>query len=452
VNINGTTYDAKTGAILPAVDVDMYQANYYPNGTGYWCNNVSSASGEYTCKGFLTNKPIEVFASKTGYFHVENFSVTPLEAGTYIMDIYLMPTDPCPGSVCGLTLSYPWHQALGQVNVTLSNATFSNSTLSNITTGYFEIPAYADGSYNLSGVKTKYTPITETITVTGGTNVSYLVLHPVFNLTIKARDYTTTAMLSNFTAYKGGVDTQSVNGSIIYPVDYGIYTISVQATNYYPSQKTIFVSEDKEVIFDLAPVSSTTSSVITYSSLHAIRWIVLALNGTRYPGVNVTSTQAGNVSTALTGTDGSVVFWMNSTLYYDLTFIKTSQGINLTWSGYPYDGTYFIYTNGTIVFVPTAITNTTLTNYTIQYTNESWSLQNLTGTYLTSSMGLGPTAQGILVGTLSYVIAGAAGPVGIVLSMCILALLGIITWVMVLFVAMTILALYVLLGGVGSSW
>ncbi|MDP1614622.1 MAG: hypothetical protein Q8L68_02385, partial [Methylococcales bacterium] len=250
-------------------------------------------------------------------------------------------------------------------NVTLSNATFSNSTLSNATTGYFEIPVYADGSYNLTGAKSKYTTETDSITVTGGTNISYLALHPIYNLTIKARDYATNKFMTDFYAYKDGVGTPATNGSVIYSVDYSFQTISVQAVGYLPLQKSIFVPSDKEVIFDL--ISSVGAPPGLQGIPHNVKFTVQDAYGNKKPGVTVTAqgygTTLGNWSwlkgllgidyqtyplqnvsmTGVTGSDGSIVFLMVETIYYKLDFVNASAGINKTVWLYPRDDQYIIF-------------------------------------------------------------------------------------------------------------
>ena len=339
VNINGTTYDAITGLALPNTDVHLSVPNYWGNETTRWFNTTSNATGSYNLSGFLVDKTIFVNASKSGYIH-NDFNVTPIYAGNYIMDLYLMPTDPCPGKVCGLTLSYPWYQSLGSVNVTVSNTTFSNFTLSNTTTGYFEIPIYNNETYNLFGIKNKYTTATNNIIVTGGTNVSYLILHPIYNLTIKARDYATTKMITNFNTYKDNISVQAINGTVVYQVDYGIYTISVQATGYYPLQKTIFVPQDKEVIFDLTPISET----IEITSPHYVKIIIQSITGKRYENTIVNVYNNSNVSVlefeGISGTDGAVTFKLIQTTRYRIHFYNTAYNFNKNYSLYPTDSQY----------------------------------------------------------------------------------------------------------------
>ena len=153
VFIHGTTYNAETGQPLPNVTINFTQA-----GNEY--NTVSDANGTYEFLGgetgteggdiptstntyakFARDVEINVNASKVGYWH-DNFSFTPLRSGTLTIDLYLLPN--CENlthtgyTIAGMTLSYPFHQAVGDANVHIENeTTWSSDTVSSTDMGYY---------------------------------------------------------------------------------------------------------------------------------------------------------------------------------------------------------------------------------------------------------------------------------------------------------------------------
>lgn len=153
VFIHGTTYNAETGQPLPNVTINFTQA-----GNEY--NTVSNANGTYEFLGgetgteggdiptstntyakFARDVEINANASKVGYWH-DNFSFTPLSSGTITIDLYLLPN--CENlthtgyTIAGMTLSYPFHQAVGDANVHIENeTTWSSDTVSSTDMGYY---------------------------------------------------------------------------------------------------------------------------------------------------------------------------------------------------------------------------------------------------------------------------------------------------------------------------
>ncbi len=73
----------------------------------------------------------------------------------------------------------------------------------------------------------------------------------------------------------------------------------------------------------------------------------------------------------------------------------------------------------------------------------------MTASYLTSEIGLGPLAQGILAGLTNWGICSIACGGPPIAAMAIMASLGIISWGMVLIVGLTMVAFWILSGKVG---
>jgi len=148
VFIHGTTYNAETGQPLPNVSVVFTQGgkNYETTSdvNGTYNFEYQSGTGDITTNTtakFAVDALIQVNASKSGYWH-DNFSFTPLRSGTLTIDLYLLPN--CENlthtgyTIAGMTLSYPFHQAVGDASVHIENeTTWSNDTTSSTDMGYY---------------------------------------------------------------------------------------------------------------------------------------------------------------------------------------------------------------------------------------------------------------------------------------------------------------------------
>ena len=161
VFIKGITYDAETGTPLPNVSINFTQADSQYNTTsdanGTYEFTYQTGSGTILTNEtveFVTDVLIEANASKPTYWH-ENFSFTPLVAGTVILDLYLLPD--CANlthsnyTIAGMALSYPFHQAVGTANVHIKNTTtWTNNTISSAAMGYYifdDLPVTAGAMY-----------------------------------------------------------------------------------------------------------------------------------------------------------------------------------------------------------------------------------------------------------------------------------------------------------------
>jgi hypothetical protein len=193
---------------------------------------------------------------------------------------------------------------------------------------------------------------------------------------------------------------------------------------------------------------------VTYAPLHPTQFTACN-NGcdTRYPGVNVTATNVTETQNAITDNLGHVVFWMNSTINYNISFVNLSAGINKTVQIFPIESAYTICVDSSCsISFQYGNVSSNLTNYTITYTDNTstpWSIQNLTNASLNSTIGVGSTGQGILAGIITWIVVGAGGTVTAFAVLAIMAWLGIITWIMLLFCVMTGISLFVLRGWLG---
>lgn len=263
-------------------------------------------------------------------------------------------------------------------------------------------------------------------------------------LNVTAENKNTLEAITNFTVTINGTTESSVNGSVNYTIGLGTHLVIVQAAGYYANAKYVIVIGNQSEVFSLTPHG-------TFDLPHYVQFIVQSMNGTRYPDVLVTvyddfGTYA--IYSGLTGGDGAFGCQLIEDRRYNITFYK-SPDIDFNRIIYPVDIKYIIYIEQNVTFTTVNITNTTLTNYTTVYTNRSWSLQNLTSTDLNSSIGLGPLGQGIISSGVVWVVVGAGGVGAAVAVSVVLAMLGIVSWVMVIFCVITVIALYVLQEKIG---
>lgn len=462
VAIYGYTRNAITGAVVGSANVNFSQL-------GTWYNTTSDANGFYTLSGMVSGYSVAINASKSGYVHFD-YTYTPSYDYNYSVDLFLWDTSAHGGDtgVEGLTVSPPFRTAVGSATVNLWNST-TNWTETSGSSGYWshtlsDMSDTINGNASKSGYATtddQSTPITST-----QWSQMIFTLTPEYHVTIRAKDSVTDGYLSTFTvtADSGSNSiTQTVtNGTVSFTTSEGLYYITASASGYYGAAGYYLITADRNIEFSLTPYTNTNGSLVNIPGfgsqryLHYVQFIPQRINGTRYAGIlaNYTATDSNGstlTGSGTTGSDGIVGFEMTQNLSYTITFTNASLGIDKTITVYPISDVYTVCidTNCTNTFVTGSITNATLTNYTTNYTSKPWSVQNLTNTTLTSDIGLGPTGQGILAGITMWFVVGAGGPVTAIVSMAILAWLGIVTWVMLLFVTMTAISVYVLRGWLG---
>lgn len=214
----------------------------------------------------------------------------------------------------------------------------------------------------------------------------------------------------------------------------------VRAPGYYASIKYIPSAGmcGTNEVFDLIPISNRTTP-------HVVKFIVQSMNGTRYSNVNTLVFDETNKSLlwGITGSDGSVVFTLVPDRRYRLDFTNSEHEINLTRWLYPVDTLYMIYIEDSFTFT-TINVSSNLTNYTEVTTNRSWSLQNLTSMNLTSSIGLGPLGQGIVAGSVNWMVVGFGGPAAAIAVIIFMGVMGIVSWAMVILCCAVSISIYIL--------
>ena len=333
VNLYGTVYNATSNATLASANVSLLQGSTYYNTT-------TDANGDYSVTNLSTNILINVNVIKSGYTH-EDFSVTPLWAGNFKMDLYMFPTII---GVHGLVVDYPWHQVINGSTVWLWNATYNTSTATT-STGYYLITNITNGNYTMNASATGYIPSDDVnITVVDNVSVEYFILSQVYNLTVTAVDSQTEASIQSFSTTAGTETIDATNGSAVFSLGYGLYYVVVTATGYYPSYGHAFLDKNETLEIELEPIPS-------YYESHKVKFTVKSLWGTLYTGVDV-NVYLGDMITpynyyknGTTGTDGAVAFLLTKDVQYTLTFIDESQSIDETITLYPVDNEYTVYTS-----------------------------------------------------------------------------------------------------------
>jgi hypothetical protein len=471
VFIRGITYNAETGVPLPNVSINFTQEDNQYNTTsdanGTYEFTYKTGSGDILTNEtveFVTDVLIEANASKPLWWH-ENFSFTPLVAGTYDIDLYLLPD--CDNithdnyTIAGMTLSYPLHQAVGTATTNIRNATtYSDSMLSSADMGYYmfdELSVTTGGMYvgivnetfnsseydtwvslahsiiqvnsqkvtnttdeiafynitdylmnytdgkikiNSSGNMTNYTDYhidynyfssgipfyvnatkigykdsdTYTVPVVDECEYQNIILHGLYNLTIYAKHAQTHISLTDFNAIFNEVDQKSSNTSthlMFTQVEYGIWKVQVDKEGFYSDVKYIYVAQDTNSTFYLAPLSDVTEApeggAGTYYAPHRVEFKVQNLFGYPVEDVVVNTTvlettslswdwlwralgmredvaaemQNGSMN-GCTDSHGGISFLMEPTMRYRITFTKNETNINESLTIYPKDDTYLV--------------------------------------------------------------------------------------------------------------
>lgn len=336
VYIHGYVYDAQEETTLANVSINFSQGII-------WYNTTSNATGYYELEDITANVELDINALLENYTH-ENFSFTPLIAASYTMNLYLLNSTPTYSNttIGGIVYDYPMHQAIPAATVNIYNSTWSNSTASSSITGFYMFEELANGTYTVNATKTNYQDSDEyeVDTNNGSWETQNILMHGLYDLTIRARDATTSGYITSFSVEHNDTISSTTNGSIIYSgLTYGLYTFSASASGYYSTSEDILVDETKTEIIDLSQTDSE------YYSPHYVKFIVWGLSG-YYSGVDVSVYEYGDSDTTytgVTGNDGSVTFKLYETIRYTVTFISASQGVIRELTLYPVDNEYLIF-------------------------------------------------------------------------------------------------------------
>lgn len=447
IDISGYAYDAQNGTALSNVNVNFNQESI-------WYNTTTNAIGHYELTDILIDVEVGVAASLSGYIH-DDFTFTPLVAGNISLDLYLLPNDSTiiynGTAIGGLVLCAPYYQALNGATVNLWNSSWSDDTASSAT-GYYLFDDIVNGSFTGNATMEGYSTASGEEITTALSTYTYqnYLLQPQNTLTVKAKDVSTHATIMSFSmVFEEGATYETTEGFVNITTGIGIYKVEVTADGYYVGIDYATVIDDTELTLYLVPIEESGEGI--YYPSHYVSFLVQSITGERYEGINTTvyiAADSNAIYSDVTGSDGVVGFELNETTLYRLTFVNATQGINEEFTLYPIDTEYIVIVSSSISFDP-GTPDINLTNTTIQYTNQSWSVQNLTGDYLSTTLGISHTGQGVIAATICWATATIACGVPTLIVLGILAQLGVVSWIMVLFTGMTMLSIYILGGKIG---
>ena len=364
VSIEGVSYDAKSESVLGAVNVNASQGTVWHNTT------TDTTTGYYNLTDFIVDETIQMNASKTNYTH-NNFSFTPLQSGLYEINLFLLPDEAhinvTAPAIVGLTQLYPFHQNISYATVNIWNETWNASTTTN-SMGYFAFENLSPGTYYLNATHIKCKP-SETYEVnlsSGEIEYVYILMHGLYNLTVKARDAGTHATIFNFraTLNDGEQTKETTSGWLNFTnVEYGIHKVEVGANGYYSAIEYVYVYRDVEKVVYLTPLETAITSEpgvgISYPP-HQVEFACVDLFGNPLPNIQVEVTPISTTTGAwdwllklfgirnmsityfrnqtLSGTTdsrGAVTFVMMENVEYEVRFVNESLGIDKTIRIYP---------------------------------------------------------------------------------------------------------------------
>jgi len=363
VDIEGVSYDAKSETALGGVYVSAIQ-NTVSHETV-----TNETTGEYNISKLSVDMEIQMNASKTNYTH-NNFSFTPLKGGIYEINLFLLPDashiNVTAPAIVGLTQLYPFHQNVSYATVNIWNETWSASITTN-SMGYFAFENLSPGTYYLNATHIKCKP-SETYEVnlsSGEIEYVYILMHGLYNLTVKARDAGTHATIFNFkaTLNDGEQTKETTSGWLNFTgVEYGIHKVEVGADGYYSAIEYVYVYGDVEKIVYLTPLETTAAEQgvgISYPP-HQVEFACVDLFGNPLANVYVEATPISTTTGAwdwllnlfgirnesityfinqtLNGTTdsrGAITFVMMENVEYEVRFVNESLGINKTIRIYP---------------------------------------------------------------------------------------------------------------------
>ena len=271
VYIRGITYNAETGVPLPNVSINFTQADSQYNTTsdanGTYEFTYQTGSGTILTNEtveFVTDVLIEANASKPLWWH-ENFSFTPLVAGTVIIDLYLLPD--CVNlthsnyTIAGMTLSYPFHQAVGTADVNIRNTTtWTNNTISSADMGYYifdDLPVTSGAMYLAVINETFNSSVYDTWVSLAHSGVQ-IDSQKVTNTTDEIAFYNNTDYVMNYTDGKIKVlSTGNMTNQTDYHIDY----------NYFSSGITFYENATKTGYKDSATYTTVVDEECEYQNI-----------------------------------------------------------------------------------------------------------------------------------------------------------------------------------------
>jgi len=242
----------------------------------------------------------------------------------------------------------------------------STGNMSNNTDYHIDYEKYEATTYSINATKFKYEQMNQPQTFTvNGTEIKYvyLLMNPIFNLTVRARSADTHATIMEFnTILNDGDVVQTTTGYINFSVNYGIHKVEVSADGYYPQVSYVYVAQDTEKVIYLTPLEEAGGAGTYYPPPHLVEFKVQNVWGQPLSGINVTAVPSEtsmvnwnwirsvygygeNISQTMSGitdSNGAVSFVMVETIKYKMYFTNESQNISAYREIYPKDDRYVI--------------------------------------------------------------------------------------------------------------
>ena len=242
----------------------------------------------------------------------------------------------------------------------------SGGNMSNNTNYHIDYEKYETTYYSINATKFRYEQMNQPLNFSvNATEIKYvyLLMNPIFNLTVRARSADTHATIMEFDVMLNDGDIQSTTtGSISFAVNYGIHKIEVGADGYYSTVAYVYVAEDTEKVVYLTPLEEGGGAGTYYPPPHLVEFKVQNVWGQPLAGVNVTAVPSEtsmvnwswiesvygygeNISQPMTGitdSNGAVSFVMVETVKYKMYFTNESQNISTYREIYPKDDRYTI--------------------------------------------------------------------------------------------------------------
>ena len=241
----------------------------------------------------------------------------------------------------------------------------SGGNMSNNTDYHIDYEKYETTTYSINATKFRYEQMNQPLNFSvNATEIKYiyLLMNPIYNLTVRARSADTHATIMEFnTILNDGDVVQTTTGFINFSVNYGIHKVEVTADGYYSSVSYVYVAEDTEKVVYLTPLKEGGAGTY-YPPPHLVEFKVQNVWGQPLSEVTVTAVPSEtsmvnwswiesvygygeNISQTMSGitdSNGAVSFVMVETIKYKMYFTNESQNISAYREIYPKDDRYTI--------------------------------------------------------------------------------------------------------------
>ena len=379
VNILGHTVNAYSGGVVPLASVSFIQG-------GTFHNSVSAADGSFSETGLLWGSEIGVNATKTG-FNFTPFKFTPPAAGTYTLNLSLLP-DYIPNStaIAGVVYDDWSHNAIPGATVWISNSTWTGTSTTATSMGFYMFDGLAAGeSYLINATAAGYAQSADysRSPIAGLHIVQDIEMTSSYILTVYIRDATTNSLIMDtvFVESSDGQIKNTTTGSTTFTLGFGAYTITGSSSGYTGSSTAVLMTGNRDITLYLTKTTAQPTKQI-YIAPHEVRFVVHDIYGAAIPdvavtavgwassmpdpagwllelfGINTATTPTNSTMAGTTGTDGSIVFIMFPAYKYNITFTKAGYNIPIQYI-WPKEDQYLI------TAMPIAQPSTTELNWTL---------------------------------------------------------------------------------------